>query len=114
MGRQLGHRQRDLMIPIIWTKAATTDLEQHYSFLEPISSDTAKKAVQAIFKAGESLKENPRRGAVVLRANENKRYWSSSLQIQLSQYSVLVNFLVLPHKPHCVAISNPIALKASS
>jgi ParE toxin of type II toxin-antitoxin system, parDE len=44
------------MIPIIWTKAATTDIERHYSFLEPIDPDTAKKAVQAILKAGESLK----------------------------------------------------------
>jgi hypothetical protein len=40
MGGQLGHRQRDLMIPIIWTKSATTDVERHYSFLEPIDPAT--------------------------------------------------------------------------
>jgi plasmid stabilization system protein ParE len=39
--------------------------------LEPIDPDTAKKAVQAILKAGESLKENPRRGAFVQRVYEN-------------------------------------------
>jgi plasmid stabilization system protein ParE len=54
------------MTPIIWTKAATTDLERHYSFLEAINPDAAAKAVRAILKAGESLKENPCRGAVVL------------------------------------------------
>jgi plasmid stabilization system protein ParE len=68
MGRQLGHRQRDRMTPIIWTKAATTDIERHHAFLEPIDPDTAKKAVQAILKAGESLKENPCRGAIVFQA----------------------------------------------
>lgn len=47
------------MTPIIWTKAATTDLERHYSFLEPIDSDIAQKAVKAILKAGESLKKIP-------------------------------------------------------
>jgi hypothetical protein len=40
MGGQLGHRQRDLMIPSIWTKSATTDVERHYSFLEPIDPAT--------------------------------------------------------------------------
>ena len=56
------------MTSIIWIKAATTDIERHYAFLEQIDPATAKKAVQAIFKAGESLKENTRRGAVVLQA----------------------------------------------
>jgi plasmid stabilization system protein ParE len=39
------------MTPIIWTKAATTDIERHYTFLEQIDPNTAKKAVQAILKA---------------------------------------------------------------
>jgi plasmid stabilization system protein ParE len=88
MGGQLGRRQRDRMTPIIWTKAATTDIERHYSFLEPIDPDTAKKAVQAILKAGESLKENPRRGSVVLQAKGLRK-----LIVTFGKYGFVIHYV---------------------
>jgi plasmid stabilization system protein ParE len=88
MGGQLRRRQRDRMTPIIWTKASTTDIERHYSFLEPIDSDIAKKAVQAILKAGESLKENPRRGSVVLQAKGLRK-----LIVTFGKYGFVIHYV---------------------
>jgi plasmid stabilization system protein ParE len=76
------------MTPIIWTKAATTDLERHYSFLEPIDPDVAKKAVTAILKAGESLKENPQRGAVILQARGLRK-----LMVSFGKYGFVVHYI---------------------
>ena len=76
------------MTPIIWTKAATTDIERHYAFLEPVNPDTATKAVQAILKAGESLKENPRRGAVVLQAQGLRK-----LIVTFGKYGFVIHYV---------------------
>jgi plasmid stabilization system protein ParE len=78
------------MIPIIWTKAATTDLERHHSFLEPINPDVAKKALQAILKAGESLRENPRRGAVVLQSDGLRK-----LVVAFGKYGFVIHYIFI-------------------
>jgi plasmid stabilization system protein ParE len=78
------------MIPIIWTKAATTDIERHYAFLEPINPDSAKKAIQAILRAGESLKENPRRGAVVQQANGLRK-----LRVTFGKYGFVIHYVFI-------------------
>lgn len=90
MGGQLGRRQRDLMTPIIWTKAATTDIKRHYSFLESIDPAIAKKAVQAILNTGESLKENPRRGAVVLQAKGLRK-----LRVAFGKYGFVIHYVFI-------------------
>jgi plasmid stabilization system protein ParE len=90
MGGQLGRRQRDHMIPIIWTKAATTDVERHYAFLEQIDPATAKKAVQTILKAGESLKKNPRRGAVILQAKGLRK-----LMVTFGKYGFVIHYVFI-------------------
>jgi plasmid stabilization system protein ParE len=77
------------MIPIIWTKAATTDMERHYSFLEPIDPNIAKKAVQVI-KAGESLQANPRRGAVVLQAKGLRK-----LRVVFGKYGFVIHYVFI-------------------
>ncbi|MGB8701022.1 MAG: type II toxin-antitoxin system RelE/ParE family toxin [Thermosynechococcaceae cyanobacterium] len=78
------------MTPIIWTKTATTDLERHYSFLEPINPDAAKKAVRAILKAGESLRENPQRGAVILQAKSLRK-----LIVPFSKYGYVIHYIFI-------------------
>ncbi|NJM77068.1 MAG: type II toxin-antitoxin system RelE/ParE family toxin [Acaryochloridaceae cyanobacterium RU_4_10] len=78
------------MTPIIWTKAATTDIERHYSFLEPIDPGIAKKAVQAILKAGESLTENPRRGAVVLQAKGLRK-----LRVPFGKFGFVIHYIFI-------------------
>jgi plasmid stabilization system protein ParE len=78
------------MTPIIWTKAATTDLKRHYSFLEPIDPGIAQKAVQAIFKAGESLKDNPRRGVVVLQAKGLRK-----LRVIFGKYGFVMHYVFI-------------------
>jgi plasmid stabilization system protein ParE len=78
------------MTPIIWTKAATTDLERHYSFLEPIDPDIAKKAVQAIVKAGESLSQNPQRGALVLQSKGLRK-----LMVAFGKYGFVIHYIFI-------------------
>jgi plasmid stabilization system protein ParE len=90
MGRPRGQKQRQPMTPIIWTKAATTDLERHYSFLEPIDPGIAQKAVQAILKAGDSLQANPRRGAVVLQAKGLRK-----LRVIFGKYGFVMHYVFI-------------------
>jgi plasmid stabilization system protein ParE len=78
------------MISLIWTKAAATDLERHYSFLEPINPDAARKAMQVILKAGESLRENPRRGAVVLQAEGLRK-----LTVAFGKYGFVIHYIFI-------------------
>jgi plasmid stabilization system protein ParE len=74
------------MSTIIWTKAATADLERHYDFWESIDSDLAKKVVQEIIKKGESLKDNPRRGTIIQQAQVDAR--SDKLSQKRALYSL--------------------------
>lgn len=53
------------MSKVVWTESATADLGRHYDYLKPNNPDAAAKAVQAIVQSGESLEQNPRRGAIV-------------------------------------------------
>lgn len=53
------------MSKVVWTESATADLRRHYDYLKPNNPDAAAKAVQAIVQSGESLEQNPRRGAIV-------------------------------------------------
>jgi plasmid stabilization system protein ParE len=78
------------MTPIIWTKAATTDLKRHYSFLEPIDPGIAQKAVQAILKSGESLQANPRRGAVILQAKGLRKF-----RVVFGKYGFVIHYVFI-------------------
>ncbi len=53
------------MPQIVWTERAIDDLNRHYDFIQINNPDAAAGAVQAIVSSGESLQENPRRGAIV-------------------------------------------------
>jgi plasmid stabilization system protein ParE len=74
------------MSTIIWTKAATADLERHYDFLESIDSDLAKKVVQEIIKKGESLKDNPRRGTIIQQAQGLRK-----LRVPFGKYGFVIH-----------------------
>ncbi len=56
------------MPTVVWTPTAVADVKQHYQDLKPKDPDTAKRATQAILRAGDSLEENPRRGTVIQQA----------------------------------------------
>lgn len=53
------------MSQIVWTEIAIDDLNRHYDFIKLNNPDAAARAVQAIVSSGESLQDNPRRGAIV-------------------------------------------------
>ena len=53
------------MPKIVWTETAINDLNRHYDFIKLNNTDAAARAIQAIVSSGESLQQNPRRGAIV-------------------------------------------------
>ncbi len=53
------------MPQVIWTETALADIQRHYETITLIDADVARRSVQAIRKAGDSLETFPRRGAIV-------------------------------------------------
>lgn len=78
------------MPTIVWTKAAVADIERHYEFLEFTNPDIARKAVQEILKKGESLKQKPRRGSVVIQAEGLRK-----LIVPFGKYGFVMHYTIL-------------------
>lgn len=57
------------MSPIVWTPAATRDLQRQHQFLTSLDPEVANRAIQAIVKVGGSLSQNPKRGRVIDEGN---------------------------------------------
>ncbi len=57
------------MSPVVWTPAATRDLQRQHQFLSTLDTEVANRAIQAIVKAGGSLSQNPKRGRILDEAN---------------------------------------------
>lgn len=78
------------MSTVIWTPAAITDTNRHYEFLEPNNPDAAKRAAQAILKAGNSLEENPRCGTVVQQAEGLRK-----LMVSFGKRGFVIHYIIL-------------------
>jgi plasmid stabilization system protein ParE len=78
------------MSQIIWTQAAIDDLNRHYDFIKLNDADTATRAVQAIVSSGESLQQNPRRGAIV-----DEIAGLRKLLVPFGKYGYIIHYAIL-------------------
>ena len=78
------------MPAVVWTPAAVADIEQHYQYLKPKDPDAAKRATQAILRAGDSLEENPRRGTVIQQAQGLRK-----LQVSFDKSGFVLHYIIL-------------------
>ncbi|MBD2296027.1 type II toxin-antitoxin system RelE/ParE family toxin [Anabaena sphaerica FACHB-251] len=78
------------MSEIVWTETATNDLNRHYDFLSTNNPDGAARAVQAIVSAGESLQQNPRRGAIV-----DEIAGLRKLLVSFGKYGFIIHYVIL-------------------
>ena len=78
------------MSQIIWTQSATDDLNRHYDFIKLNNPDAAARAVKAIVNCGESLQENPRRGAIV-----NQVAGLRKLLVTFGKYGYIIHYVIL-------------------
>jgi len=78
------------MSPIIWTKTAIDDLNRHYDFIKVNNIDTAARAVRAIVSAGEILKQNSRRGAII-----EEIAGIHKLLVSFGKYGFIIHYTIL-------------------
>jgi plasmid stabilization system protein ParE len=78
------------MATIVWTESAQVDLERHYDFLVANAPAAAVRAIQAIVAAGESLAQNPQRGAVVEQASGLRK-----LPIRFGKAGFVLHYVIL-------------------
>jgi plasmid stabilization system protein ParE len=78
------------MSEIIWTQAAIDDLNRHYNFIKLNDADAATRAVQAIVSLGESLQQNPRRGAIV-----DEIAGLRKLLVPFGKYGYIIHYAIL-------------------
>ncbi|MBK1986091.1 type II toxin-antitoxin system RelE/ParE family toxin [Sphaerospermopsis aphanizomenoides BCCUSP55] len=78
------------MSEIVWTETAINDLNRHYDFIAFSNADTAVRAVQAIVSSGESLQQNPRRGAIV-----DEIAGLRKLVVSFGKYGFIIHYVIL-------------------
>lgn len=78
------------MPKVIWTGIALADIEGYKNDLEEVSPDAAERAAQAIRKAGDSLENNPRRGASVQDAPGVRK-----LKAPFGKYGFVIHYAIL-------------------
>jgi addiction module RelE/StbE family toxin len=78
------------MSQIVWTQSATDDLNRHYDFIKLNNPEAAARAVQAIVSSGESLQENPRRGAIV-----DEIAGLRKLVVPFGKYGYMIHYVIL-------------------
>ncbi|MEH1777721.1 MAG: type II toxin-antitoxin system RelE/ParE family toxin [Nostoc sp.] len=78
------------MSQIVWTLTAIDDLNRHYDFIKLNNADAAARAVQAIVSSGESLQQNPRRGAII-----DEIAGSRKLLVSFGKYGFIIHYVIL-------------------
>lgn len=78
------------MPTVIWTPAAVADINRHYKFIDLNNPDAAKRAAQAILKAGNSLEEHPRRGTVVQQTEGLRK-----LVVSFGKRGFVIHYIIL-------------------
>jgi addiction module RelE/StbE family toxin len=78
------------MSQIVWTEIAIDDLNRHYDFIKLNNPDAAARAVQAIVSSGESLQDNPRRGAIV-----DEIAGLRKLLVSFGKYGYTIHYVIL-------------------
>jgi addiction module RelE/StbE family toxin len=78
------------MSQIVWTQSATDDLNRHYDFIKLNNPEAAARAVKAIVSSGESLQENPRRGAIV-----DEIAGLRKLVVPFGKYGYMIHYVIL-------------------
>jgi len=78
------------MSQIIWTEIAVDDLNRHYDFIKVNDTDTAARALRAIVSAGESLKQNSRRGTIV-----DEIAGIRKLLVSFGKYGFIIHYTIL-------------------
>ncbi|MBG1269799.1 type II toxin-antitoxin system RelE/ParE family toxin [Nostoc sp. WHI] len=78
------------MSQIVWTLSAIDDLNRHYDFIKLNNPDAAARAVQAIVSSGESLQQNPRRGAIV-----DEIAGLRKLLVSFGKYGFIIHYVIL-------------------
>jgi plasmid stabilization system protein ParE len=78
------------MSQIVWTQTAIDDLNRHYDFIKVNNAENAARAVQAIVSSGESLIENPRRGAIV-----DEIAGLRKLVVFFGKYGFIIHYVIL-------------------
>jgi len=78
------------MSEIIWTETAIDDLNRHHDFIKLNNGDAAARAVQAIVFSGETLQENPRRGAIV-----DEIAGLRKLVVSFGKYGFIIHYVIL-------------------
>ncbi|QLE55091.1 type II toxin-antitoxin system RelE/ParE family toxin [Nostoc sp. TCL26-01] len=78
------------MYQIVWTEAAIDDLNRHHNFIKVNNDDAARRAVQAIVSSGESLQQNPHRGAIVDEIGGLRK-----LLVSFGKYGFIIHYVIL-------------------
>ncbi|WP_071191457.1 type II toxin-antitoxin system RelE/ParE family toxin [Trichormus sp. NMC-1] len=78
------------MSEIVWTETAINDLNRHYDFISLNNAVAAGRAVQAIVSSGESLQQNPRRGAIV-----DEIAGLRKLLVSFGKYGFIIHYVIL-------------------
>jgi addiction module RelE/StbE family toxin len=78
------------MSQIVWTQSTTDDLNRHYDFIKLNNPEAAARAVKAIVSSGESLQENPRRGAIV-----DEIAGLRKLVVPFGKYGYMIHYVIL-------------------
>ncbi len=74
----------------VWTETAIDDLNRYYDFIKLNNADAATLAVQAIVTSGESLQQNPRRGAIV-----DEIAGLRKLLVSFGKYGFIIHYVIL-------------------
>lgn len=78
------------MPQIVWTDNAIDDMNRHYDFIKVNNVEAASRALEAILSSGESLQQNPRRGAIV-----NEKAGLRKLLVSFGKYGFIIHYIVL-------------------
>jgi addiction module RelE/StbE family toxin len=78
------------MSQIVWTETAIDDLNRHYDFIKINSPDAAARAIQTIVSSGESLQENPRRGATIDEIAGLRKFL-----VSFGKYGYIIHYVIL-------------------
>jgi plasmid stabilization system protein ParE len=78
------------MSQIVWTETAIDDLNRHYDFINLNNADAAARAIQAIVSSGESLQQNPHRGAIV-----DEIAGLQKLVVSFDKYGFIIHYVIL-------------------
>ncbi|MBW4605586.1 MAG: type II toxin-antitoxin system RelE/ParE family toxin [Calothrix sp. FI2-JRJ7] len=78
------------MPQIVWTDNAIDDMNRHYDFIKVNNVEAASRALEAILSSGESLQQNPRRGAIV-----NEKAGLRKLLVPFGKYGFVIHYIVL-------------------